>query len=221
MKSKNTIYWVFLILIPLVFLTWYFINKQEDKPLRTLPYFGPKSALKVNDTLYHQVADFSFTNQDGKVITEDFIKGKIYVTDYFFTTCQSICPVMSNNLVKVYKAFEKDPSVLILSHTVDPETDTVAQMKQYALRHGVNDQRWQFLTGNKKSLYEQARKSYLLNAEEGDGGEEDFIHTQNFALIDKDRHIRGFYDGTDSLEIQRLITEIKVLQNEYAYKARQ
>lgn len=220
MKNKNTIYWVFLIVIPLVFLIWYFINKHEDKPLRTLPFFGPKSALKINDTLYHKVGNFEFINQNGEHITEAFVKDKIYVADYFFTTCQSICPVMSNNLVKVYRAFEKDTSVFILSHTVDPETDTVAQMKRYALQHGVNDARWQFLTGDKKSLYEQARKSYLLNAEEGDGGADDFIHTQNFALIDKERHIRGFYDGTDSLEIQRLITEIRMLLNEYAYKAR-
>ncbi len=218
MKSKNTYYWLFLILIPIVFLGGYFLSKQQNKPTRLLPYFGPKSALKVNDTLYHQIAPFQFINQNGDSISEVFTANKIYVADYFFTTCKSICPIMSNNLVKVYQAFKNEPSLVLLSHTVDPETDSVPQLKSYALQHGVNDGRWQFLTGHKKDLYALARKSYLLNAEEGNGGAEDFIHTQNFALIDKEKHIRGFYDGTDSLEINRLMIDIKLLLSEYAYK---
>lgn len=201
-----------------MFLGGYFLSKQQNKPTRLLPYFGPKAALKVNDTLYHQIAPFQFINQNGDSISQVFTANKIYVADYFFTTCKSICPIMSNNLVKVYQTFKNEPSLVLLSHTVDPETDSVPQLKNYALQHGVNDNRWQFLTGNKKELYTLARKSYLLNAEEGNGGAEDFIHTQNFALIDKEKHIRGFYDGTDSLEINRLIIDIKLLISEYAYK---
>jgi protein SCO1/2 len=107
---------------------------------------------------------------------------------------------------------------MILSHTVDPEEDSVNVMLNYAKLHGVNDKRWLFLTGDKKHLYDLARQGYLLNAEEGNGGEEDFIHTQNFALVDKERHLRGFYDGTDSAEVSRLIIDIKLLLEEYDYK---
>lgn len=146
------------------------------------------------------------------------MEGKIYVAEYFFTTCKSICPVMNDNLKRVYKEFRNRKDFLILSHTVDPETDSVPFLKQYADAHGVNDDRWKFVTGDKKKLYEIARKGYLLNAEEGNGGEEDFIHTQNFALIDKEHHIRGFYDGTDSLEINRMIQDIRILLNEYEYR---
>ncbi len=121
-------------------------------------------------------------------------------------------------LERVYKQFKDRNDFLIISHTVDPENDSTAQLLRYAKLHGVNDDKWLFVTGEKKHLYEIARKSYLLNAEEGNGDAEDFIHTQNFALIDKEKHIRGFYDGTDSLEINRLINEIKILMDEYAYK---
>jgi protein SCO1/2 len=125
---------------------------------------------------------------------------------------------MSNSLEKVYQKFKKREDFLILSHTVDPETDSVKQLLEYSKMHGVNDKKWLFLTGEKKHLYELARKGYLLNAEEGNGGEDDFIHTQNFALIDKERRIRGFYDGTDSLEINRLMNDITLLFEEYDYK---
>lgn len=216
MNSKGKYYWL-LLLIPVVFVVWFFISKQEQKPLRTLKYFGNKVVQKPGDTAYHSVKPFMFLNQFNEKTTEETIKGKIYVTDFFFTTCQSICPIMSNQLERVYKTFEKNPEVMILSHTVDPEVDSVPVMMKYAKLHGVTDKRWLFLTGDKKHLYEMARQSYLLNAEEGNGDEEDFIHTQNFALVDKERHLRGFYDGTDSLEVSRLITDIKLLLEEYEY----
>lgn len=217
MERKFNFYWLFLIL-PVFFLTWYFISKEKKKPAHFLAYFGPKNALKVNDTLYHFIPEFSFTNQYNHEITHRSVEGKIYVTEFFFTTCQSICPVMNNNLEKVYAEFKNDPDFWILSHTVDPETDSVPVLRSYAGRRGVKDDKWQFLTGDKRHLYEVARKGYLLDAEEGNGGDEDFIHTQNFALVDKERHIRGFYDGTDSLDIERLIQEVKLLKNEYAYR---
>ncbi|HOZ87749.1 MAG TPA: SCO family protein [Bacteroidia bacterium] len=218
MKFKFTYYWL-LLLIPLTFLLWFFISKKENKPARQLAYFGPRRGLKVNDTTYHFVPAFQFTDQYNETVTEQTVNDKIYVTEYFFTTCQSICPVMNNYLEKIYVEFKNSPEFLILSHTVDPETDSVSVLMDYAKQQGVTDKKWLFLTGTKQDLYNLARKGYLLNAEEGNGGPDDFIHTQNFALIDKERHIRGFYDGTDSVEINRLIQEIKILQKEYAYKA--
>lgn len=217
MKTKYTYYW-FLLILPALFILWFYASKKQNQPSHYLAYFGPKNALKVNDTLYHFIPNFEFTNQFNEMVNQETVKDKIYVTEYFFTTCKSICPIMNTNLERVYKEFKNTPDFLILSHTVDPEIDTVETMQAYAKMHGVDDKKWLFLTGDKKSLYDIARKGYLLNAEEGDGGEEDFIHTQNFALIDKERHIRGFYDGTDSLEINRMIQEIKLLLSEYDYK---
>lgn len=216
--SKGKYYWWLLPVLPVIFVAWYFITKEEQKPLRTLPYFGPKHAARKSDTTYHTIPPFYFTDQYNNKVTEATVKGKVYVTDYFFTTCQSICPIMSTSLERVYKEFHERNDFLILSHTVDPETDSVPVLRRYSKLHGVQDDKWLFVTGNKKDLYELARKGYLLNAEQGDGGEEDFIHTQNFALIDKERHIRGFYDGTDSLEVNRLIMDMKLLFEEYAWK---
>jgi protein SCO1 len=151
MKMKNTLILLFVLVLG-IFFTWFFLKEKEDKPLRYLPYFGPKSAMQQNDTMYHRVGDFSFINQYGKQITQEQIAGKIYVCDYFFTTCKSICPIMNTQMVRVYKAFKDHPDFLILSHTVDPETDTVAQLAWHASKYGVNDDRWHFLTGEKKSI---------------------------------------------------------------------
>lgn len=217
MKSKSNYYWS-LAVLPIVFIVWFFVSKNADKPIRYLAYFGPKNALKINDTTYHSVPDFEFVDQDNEKVTQKTVENKIYVTEYFFTTCQSICPVMNTHLEQIYKEFKDEADFLILSHTVDPETDSVPVLKDYASLHNVKDKRWLFVTGKKTELYDLARKGYILNAEEGDGGEEDFIHTQNFALVDKERHIRGYYDGTDSVDMNRMRTEIKLLLNEYRYK---
>jgi len=217
MKKKDLLVAGSLIFTIAAFFVGYFYLIKEDKPLRTLPYFEPRENNFTITGKHHSIPSFTFTNQYGKETTQEVTAGKIYVTDYFFTTCQSICPIMSNQLVRVYDAYKTRTDFLILSHTVDPETDTVEQLLNYAKEHGVNDNRWLFLTGSKKDLYALARKGYLLNAEEGNGGEEDFIHTQNFALIDKDKHIRGFYDGTDTLEVSRLIGDLKLLFAEYDY----
>jgi len=219
MKSKYSYYWLLLI-IPIGFVAWYFLSETEKAPLRYLAYYGPKHTQKINDTTYHLIPDFEFTDQDNNKVNKQTLKDKIYVTEYFFTTCKSICPVMNDNLIGVYKQFNDRKEFLILSHTVDPENDSVEVLKQYADAHGVKDKQWLFVTGKKTELYELARKGYLLDAEEGNGGEEDFVHTQNFALIDKEAHIRGFYDGTDSLEIVRLKQDIKLLLKEYEYKSK-
>ncbi|MEO8760447.1 MAG: SCO family protein [Bacteroidia bacterium] len=186
--------------------------------MKTLAYFDPKSHSKAKITEHHIIPAFSFINQYNQVVTEQTTNQKVYVTDFFFTTCQSICPKMSHQLERVYKEFKSRKDFLILSHTVNPETDSVPQLLQYAKKHGVTDLHWLFLTGDKKQLYKLARKGYLLNNEEGNGDEEDFIHTQNFALIDKEKHIRGFYDGTDTAEVTRLIKDIHILFDEYDTK---
>jgi protein SCO1 len=216
-KPKVQVYWL-LIPIPLIFLVWFFYAENKEAPLRLLPYYGPKFVDAGNDSTYHEIKAFSFINQNNEALTLDSLKNKIVVTEFFFTTCQSICPIMNTNLQKVYKSFAERKDVLILSHTVDPEQDSVPVLKNYADLQGVNDRRWMFVTGSKKDLYAIARKSYLLNADEGDGGEEDFIHTQNFALVDKNKHIRGYYDGTDSIEINRLISDLHLLIQEHDFK---
>lgn len=220
MKFSGKYIWA-LLLIPVAFIALYFINEKKQQPLRTLPYYGKKRSLTPGDTNYHTVKDFNFIDQYNEKVTPQTVHGKIYVTDFFFTTCQSICPVMSSQLERVYKEFYNNDEVMILSHTVDPEQDSVEVLMRYADTHKVNNKQWLFLTGDKVQLYDLARQGYLLNAEEGDGGAEDFIHTQNFALVDKERHLRGFYDGTDSLEVSRLIQDMHLLLKEYAYKAKQ
>lgn len=217
MNIKEKYYWLLLV-IPLAFIGWYIINKNEQKPLRTLPYFGKKNSIKKGDTAFHIVKPFCFVNQYNEKVTEETVKNKIYIVDFFFTTCQSICPIMSTELERVYKKFGNNKDVLILSHTVSPEEDSVKVLMNYAKLHGVKNKQWHFLTGEKKHLYDMARQGYLLNNESGKGDVDDFIHTQNFALVDKERHLRGFYDGTDSVEVTRLISDIKLLIEEYDYK---
>lgn len=219
MQSKSNYYWL-LIFIPLFFVIWFLKNQKDNKPLHQLPFFGPKNALKINDTLYHQIPVFHFLNQYGEYTDQETVKDKIYVAEFFFTTCHSICPIMNNNLKWFYADIKKEKDVLILSHTVDPETDSVPVLKSYADQQGVTDKKWLFLTGSKTDLYAIARRGYLLDANEGNGGEDDFIHTQNFALIDNARHIRGYYDGTDSVEVVRMMKDIDLLRQEYDYKKR-
>ena len=192
------------------------------KPKKVLPIYQPAqvSSELVDTTIqyqkkYHKIADFSLTNQNGKIITQDDYKNKIYVADFFFTTCQTICPIMTKNMHELQKQFITDDEVMILSHTVTPDIDTVAQLKRYAKEKGVNASKWNLVTGDKKQIYELARKSYLAVKDDGDGGPFDMIHTENFMLIDKERQIRGFYDGTDMKEVERLIDDIKILKASY------
>jgi protein SCO1/2 len=209
-------------LVPLVILgglgLMYLNINPPKRVFKKLPYLGNHhlDTIQVNgstriDTVWHTIPPFSFTNQLGQTITQNDVAGKVRVVDYFFSTCQSICPIMSNQLERVYT---ERPEVLLLSHTVDPETDTPEVLKAYAELHKAEPKRWMFLTGTKPALYEQARKGYLLDAQEGNGGAEDFIHTQNFALIDKHDRIRGYYDGTDSIAVNELIRDIGFLLEE-------
>lgn len=191
-------------------------------PAKRLPVFQPAMVNfeLVDSTIqhqkkYHHIADFSFINQNGKTVTPFDFKGKIYVADFFFTTCPTICIAMTDHLLKVQQKIRNNPNVMLLSHSVTPQIDTVAQLKKYALEKGVVDAKWHLVTGDKKEIYELARKSYLAVKEDGDGGPFDMIHTENFILVDPDRRIRGFYDGTDIEEIKRLLEELEVLIQEY------
>jgi len=190
------------------------------QPKKRLPIYQPNmvNVELVDSTLqhvkkYHRIADFSLINQNGDTITQESYRDKIYVADFFFTTCPTICPIMTANLVEVQAALVNDPEVLLLSHSVTPEIDTVAQLKKYAIEKGVNDAKWNLVTGDKKQIYELARKSYLAVQEDGDGGPFDMIHTENFILVDKQRRIRGFYDGTKEEEMDRLLSDIEILKN--------
>ena len=160
---------------------------------------------------YHKIADFSLVNQNGKTITQNDYKDKIYVADFFFTTCQTICPIMTNHMVKIQKEFLKDSTVMLLSLSVTPELDNPEVLRAYANDKGVIDAKWNVTTGDKKHIYELARKSYFTVVEQGDGNLQDFIHTPNFVLIDKKKRIRGIYNGTLDDEIKRLIDDINLL----------
>lgn len=167
------------------------------------------------DTILHKVADFTLTDQTGATITQKNLDNKMYVTDFIFTTCHSICPVMSDQMQRVYETYKQDNDIVFVSHTVDPEGDSVSVLASYAARHGAIAGKWYFLTGDKKQLYDLARESYLISATIGDGGPDDFVHSQFFALVDKNKHIRGMYDGTDSIQVNKLIGDIEILKRVY------
>ena len=191
------------------------------KPVEVLPIYQP---AEVNQKLvdssiihvakYHKISDFKLTNQNGKEITQANYKDKIYVADFFFTTCQDICPIMTKNMYQLQEELKNDNQILLLSHTVIPEVDTVEQLKEYAIENNVDDSKWNLVTGYKKQIYELARKSYLA-VEDSNYSEYDMIHTENFMLIDKEKQIRGFYDGTNSEEINRLLKDIEILKQSY------
>lgn len=191
------------------------------KPLKVLKVYQPAdvSTELVDSTLqykkkYHTIADFSLLNQNGDTITQKNYENKIYVADFFFTTCQSICPIMTGNMEILQNKLLDDHEVLLLSHTVMPAVDTVAQLKKYGLEKGVNYKKWNLVTGDKKEIYDLARKSYLV-AKDVPYGEYDLIHTENFVLVDKKKRIRGFYDGTDAKAIEKLMNDIKILEKEF------
>jgi len=191
-------------------------------PEKRLPVYNPsdvnprlvdESLLHVRNN--HKVANFSLINQNGENITQKNYEGKIYVADFFFTRCMTICPVMTTNIGELQEVFKNDDDIMFLSHSVTPVMDSVSVLRAYADKKGVIDAKWNLTTGDKKHIYELARKSYFAVLDEGDGGLQDFVHTENFVLVDKKRQIRGYYDGTDTADIQRLIADIRILQNEF------
>jgi protein SCO1/2 len=190
-------------------------------PKKKLPIYNP---VDVNPRLVdasvqhvrknHTIANFELINQNGEKVTAKTFQNKIYVADFFFTRCGTICPVMTSNMEIVQKEFWNDSEIMLLSHSVTPVMDSVPVLKAYAAAKGVLSDKWHLVTGAKKEIYNLARKSYFAVLDEGDGGDQDFIHTEQFVLIDKKKRIRGYYDGTDLEAVQRLISDIRVLQRE-------
>ncbi len=217
--AKFKIFGIVLLVLSVIII-YLFYNALQ--PVKLLPVYSP---AMVNSELvaeeiqhvrkYHTIADFSLTNQNGEIITQEDYKGKIYIADFFFTTCPTICPIMTKNMVDLQKALGKDSDVMLLSHSVTPEIDSVAQLKKYAIEKGVDDRNWNLVTGDKKQIYELARKSYLAVKTDGDGGPFDMIHTENFILVDKDKRIRGFYDGTKKEDMDKIMADIEILKNSY------
>ena len=197
MSRKSIFYTGFFVVLALAF---YFVLAQ------VIPGYTKKGVAPVSF-----VRPFAFKNQDGKLITEKDVKGKVYVAGYFFTTCKSICPTMNNYLKTVYEEFKNEKDFLILSHTCDPETDSVAQLKHYADSMEVNTDKWIFLTGRKDSLYNMARVSYTIDdpANNLKSIEDQFLHTQFWALVDKNGDVRKIYDGLKIPEVNELISDIK------------
>ncbi len=217
--KKYKLFAIVFIVLSIIIISVFYNILNVEKPL---PIYQPSQVNfeMVDSTIqhqkkYHHIADFSLTNQNGITITQETYKDKIYIADFFFTTCQTICPIMTDNMHEIQKKIIADKEVMLLSHTVTPEIDTVAQLKRYANEKGVNASKWNLVTGDKKQIYELARKSYLAVKDNGDGGPFDMIHTENFMLIDKERQIRGFYDGTDPKDIDRLLKDIKILKASY------
>jgi protein SCO1/2 len=206
-----------LILITLAFAACKF--NHADKP--RLPIMGNRDAVtktvngkQVTDTVYQTIPDFKFVNQYGDSITQKSLKGDIYVADFFFTTCPSICPIMHRNMLTVYNEFKNVPDFKIISHTIDPKHDSVAVMKKYADKLGISGNSWWLLQGNKEQTYDLGQKDYLVAVKQDDGTPGGYVHQGWFVLVDKQKRIRGYYDGTDEKQVAKMIGDIKILRAE-------
>lgn len=180
---------------------------------KKLPILG-RQEIVGNDTVYQQIGDFRFMNQDSTWVTNETFAEKIYVADFFFTSCPSICPLMKKQMLRVYRAFENDPRVAFLSHSIDPRHDTIPVLKKYADDLGVSSAQWHFVTGPRETVYALAEKSYMVAALEDENAPGGFIHGGHFILVDPNRHIRGIYDGTDETSVNQLMKDIPLLLRE-------
>jgi len=201
-----------------VLTSFYFILQ----PKVILPIYSPNMVSQelVDENIryikkYHRIADFSLTNQNGEKITQKNYENKIYIADFFFTTCPTICPIMTDNMTYLQEKLLKNKNILLASFSVTPDIDNVEVLKDYALEKGVLSYKWNLLTGDKKMIYDLARKSYLVVKNDGDGGKYDMIHTENFVLVDKEKRIRGFYDGTSKEQMKKLLNDVEILENSY------
>ena len=214
-------YRVFILSIAVVSISAILMFYNVLKPEEKLPIYQPNmvSFQLVDSTVqhvkrFHKIKDFSLVNQNGENITNENYRDKIYIADFFFTTCQGICPIMKENMIILQDKYKDDNQVYLLSHTVTPEIDTKEVLKKYSLEKGVIDSKWNLVTGDKKQIYNLARKSYLVAEDIEESELFEMIHTENFVLVDPERRIRGFYDGTDQESMNALIYDIKVLKKE-------
>lgn len=219
-KSLPTL--IFLAVFSAVAIPVFYHLLKVDKKLKIYNPVDVNPRLVDNSMLHiqknHKVADFELINQNGKIITNKEYQDKIYIADFFFTRCQTICIAMAYNMSELQEYYKNDDDIMFLSHSVTPVIDSVSVLKEYAERKGVIDEKWNVTTGSKKHIYELARQSYFAVLDEGDGGENDFIHTEQFILVDKDRQIRGYYDGTEKEDMEKLKKDIVLLKKEYASK---
>jgi len=203
-----------------IFLTSLFVlalwvtSCQEKK---SLPYLGPKETHNIDgkvDTIYHQIPAFRFLNQDSTWVTEKDLEGKIYVADFFFTSCPTICPKMKTQLLRIYERYLNNDAVRIVSHSIDPTFDTPSVLRSYAERLQVKAPKWNLLTGDKAAIYQLGEKSYMVTAQEDKNEAGGFVHSGAFILVDKNRHVRGIYDGTKEEEVNHLIEDLEILLKE-------
>ncbi|MCH3881511.1 MULTISPECIES: SCO family protein [Tenacibaculum] len=217
-KSKYTLFFLLVFSAITIPIFYHLVKVDEKLPVYSPADINPKlvDASIRNKKKNHKVADFSLINQNGETITNKDFDGKIYVADFFFTRCQTICIAMAYNMSELQEHYKNDTDIMFLSHSVTPTIDSVSVLRDYADKKGVIDKKWHVTTGSKKHIYALARKSYFAVLDEGNGDENDFIHTENFVLIDKERRIRGMYDGTEKENMQKIIDDISLLKNEYS-----
>lgn len=178
-----------------------------------LPFLGNPTII-ANDTIYPTIQAFNFINQDSIAVTDRTFEGKIYVADFIFLSCPTICPKMTNEMTKVYEAYKSNSNILFISHTIDPEHDSIPRLKSYAENLGADSKKWFFVTGDKDKIYSLAEESYFATAYSDSTAPGGYVHSGGLLLIDKNKHIRGVYDGTDPKETDRLKSDIKTLLNE-------
>ena len=213
---------IFFAVFSAISLTVYYHLLKVDKrlkiynPVDVNPRLVDDSMLHIHKN--HTISDFKLINQNGKIITNNDYKDKIYIADFFFTRCQTICIAMAYNMSELQEYYKTDDDIMFLSHSVTPIIDSVSVLREYADRKGVIDGKWNVTTGTKKHIYELARKSYFAVTDEGNGDENDFIHTEQFVLVDKEQRIRGYYDGTEKEDMEKLKNDIVLLKEEYALK---
>jgi protein SCO1/2 len=218
LKNNN----LFLLLFLIVIGCKENIKTQEDSRVDALPFyneasFTPKWISSKSTALksFHKIPDFELINQNSEKITQKTFENKIYIADFFFTTCPGICPMMTDSMLKLQEEFKNDAAVLFLSHSVTPTIDSVRKLKEYALDNGIMDKKWHLVTGSKKEIYDLGRKFYFVEEDLGEPkGIDEFLHTENFVLIDKNKHIRGIYNSLNRASLAQLIVDVKALQKE-------
>lgn len=205
----------------IIFASLFLLTACTTKTEKTLPILGEREPVEkivdgktVIDTIYQTIPDFSFINQDSALVTNKDFDGKIYVADFFFTSCTSICPIMHRNMLNVYKEFKDNSDVKLLSHTIDFKYDTPSKLKKYADKLGITGNQWEFVRGTKDSIYTIAEKSYLVAVSQDTTATDGFIHQGWFILVDKNKRLRGAYDGTKPEAVDQLISDMKILLKE-------
>ena len=204
-----------LIYLSSLFTVGMLLNSCQEK--KTLPHLGPKDTKVINgkvDTIYHQIPAFRFLNQDSVWVSEKDLAGKIYVADFFFTSCPTICPKMKTQLLRIYERYRNNEQVRIVSHSIDPTFDTPSILHSYAERLHVKAPKWNMLTGDKSKIYQLGEKAYMVTAQEDKNEAGGFVHSGAFIIVDKQRHVRGIYDGTKEEEVNHLIEDLEILLNE-------